>query len=954
MKINVKINGVAKVIEAEPHEKVRDILQREGITSARKGCDGEGVCGACTILLNGKSVNSCLLFAPQMEGKEIHTVENFSKHNYLTAIQSSLVDAGVVQCGYCTPAMVLSIHELLERNASPTKEDIKDGLSGVFCRCTGYEQIFPAVKLAEKRIKDPDYTEPVAPSFKEELRFVGKATPKVDAAHLVRGGKAFVEDKVPPTACHLKILRSPYAHAYIKSIDVSEAEALPGVVFIVTHENCPDVYYNQAGQGFPEPSPYDRRMFSQKVRHVGDRVAGVVAETEEIAKEALKLIKVEYEALPPVLSIEDAEAPDAPIVHNGAVEYVVGAPDDLDNSNVDPREGKIIYQFPIHARPHENIAAYVDGGIGDIEKGFEEADVVIEREYRTGQIQCTALEPHIVYTKMEAGRLVIHASTQVPWHLRRIVSYILDIPENKIRVIKEKNGGAFGSKQDIVLEEVAAFCTWVTGRDILFRFTREEVFTASRTRHPMKIKVKLGAKKDGTLTGMYMQVKANTGPYGAHCLTVPMNACSKSLPLFLCDNVHFDVTSYYSNISPTGAYQGYGAPKGSFALQMAVKELAVELGMDQLDFIEKNRVREGVVLEILRSLGEGREGAPQEVYSCGLDEAIRKGAEMIEWGKRVESDDPDIKIGKGMAIIQQGSGLPELDAANATITMFGDGTFMLLSGGTDLGTGLDTVSVKMAAETLQVPMESVSIIAGDTDVTPFDTGAYASSGTYFSGGAALNAARAMKEMILDVASEILSEPIDNLKLVYPGIVRGRSRDVTYKEIAQYTQSGTGRGQLTATRNFIMDKASFPYGAHFAQVAVNTRTGEVKIQKYFALQDAGTPINPELTMGQIYGGVLKTIGHSLFEEMVFDEEGRCLNPNLLDYKIPMINDLPDEFKAELVATDDYFGPFGAKSVSEIATNGAAPAIATAIHDACGIWLRTWPFTPEKILKELGKL
>jgi len=956
MKITITLNGLGRQLYTEPGERVDLLLRREGIISVRDGCNGEGTCGACSIILNGRLVNSCLLISAQIDGSDIITVEFYSKHRTLTAIQSALVDTGVVQCGYCTPAMVLAIESLLKRSPNPGRSEINDALSGVFCRCTGYQQFYQAVRLAVKRLADPDFICPIAPSFRDDTRVVGKAKRKVDGAKLARGERAFVEDMVAPGACVLKMMRSPHAHAYVRTIDTSEAEKVPGVVYILTHRNCPDIYYNQAGQGFPEPSPYDRKLISEKVRHVGDRVAAIVAETWEAAVEAEKKITVEYEVLEPVLTIDEAAAPDAPVVHNSILEYVAGAPDNLeaDNKKADPRDGRIIYQFPIHADPHRNIAASVHGGIGDLEKGFQEAEVVLEREYESSQVQCTPVEPHVVYTHMDGDRLVIHASTQVPWHLRRIVARVIQTDENNIRVIKERVGGGFGSKQDIVLEEVAAYLTWITGRPIFQRFTREEEFIASRTRHVMNVRIKLGARKDGRLTAIYMDLKANTGPYGAHCLTVPMNACSKALPLFLCDNMGFNVTTYYSNIAPTGAYQGYGAPKGSFALQLAVAELARELGMDHLDIIEKNRVREGEMLEILRCLGEGREGKPEKVMSCGLGPALARGRELIQWGERVESSDPDWKIGKGFAMIQQGSGLPGLDSANAEVKMLSDGTFLLLSGGTDLGTGLDTVSVKFVAETLCVDMEKIAIIAADTDITPFDVGAYASSGTYFSGGAANNAAKAMHDRLIAVAAEITGEKTDDLRLVYPGKVEGNTRSLTFKEIAHYAETGTGCGQLIATGHFTSDKASFPYGAHFCQVAVNVRTGQVKVQKYFALQDCGTPVNPELALGQIYGGVLKTIGHSLYEQMLYDDRGRCINPNFTDYKVPMIQDLPDEFNAELVPTDDPYGPYGAKSVSEIACNGAAPAIAEAIYDAVGVWMRTWPFTPEKILAALGKI
>ncbi len=955
MPIPIMLNGSPRLLEAQPGERLSDVLRREGIHSVRNGCDGEGSCGACSILLDGQLVNSCLLVVGQVEGRDIRTVEGLARPRELSSLQTAFVDAGVVQCGYCTGAMLMAVAGLLEKVDHPTRDQVRDTLSGIICRCTGYEQIFEAVELAVARRKDPA-TPFVMPKFREGLRYVGAACGKVDGYLLARGEAAFVEDRVRPGHCHLKVLASPHAHAYVRRIDTSKAEALPGVVAVFTYKNCPDVWYNPAGQGFPEPSPYDRRMFDQKLRHVGDRVAAVVAETLETAEAALELIEVEYDVLPAVFTIDEAKRPGAPVVHNAWVEYVVGAPADLAayNQGVDPREGRIIYQFPIHADPHRNLAASVRGGIGDVEKGFAEAEVIHEQTYESAQVQCTPVEPHVVYSRMEGDRLILHASTQVPWHVRRIIARILGIKENRLRVIKERVGGGFGSKQDMVLEEVAAWATWVTGRDVLYRYTREEEFVNSRTRHVMKVRVKLGARKDGRLTAILMDLEANTGPYGSHCLTVPMNACSKSLPLFLCDNVHFDVHSYYSNIPPTGAYQGYGGPKGSFALQLAAAEMAHKLGMDPIDFIEKNRVREGAMLEILRCLGEGREGVPQLVHTCGLGKALEQGRKLVNWGVKEPSGDPDVKIGQGVVIVQQGSGLPGLDSANAAISMFGDGTFMLLSGGTDLGTGLDTVTVKLAAETLMVPMENVAVRAADTDTTPFDVGAYASSGTYFSGGAALNAALKMKKMLLKEAALMLQEPENHLQLAWPGVVRGLSGEVTYEQIARRTQCGTGNGQLISTAHFITDKGSFPYGAHFCEVAVDTRTGKVRVRKYFALQDAGTPINPELALGQIYGGVLKTIGHSLYEEMIFDASGRCLNPSFLDYKVPQIQDLPDEFKAVLVDTNDPFGPMGAKSVSEISCNGAAPCLAAAIHDAVGVWIRDWPFTPEKILRALGQL
>lgn len=956
MKLVFTLNGIEKRVFADPGDTLRSVLKQLGMLSVRDSDDGEGFAGSDLVLLDGKPMYANLLLAGQVQGKTVRTAEYLVKGKKLSVIQEAMIDAGTVQSGYNSPAAALALADLLERKPEPNREEIIDALSGIFNRATGYQQFFSAVDLASKRLKDPSYTCQIAPEFREDLDVVGKVRKKVDGAKLVSAQKAFVEDFVEPDACVLKMLKSPHAHAYITSIDTSEAEAMAGVEMVITYKNCPDVWYTFAGQGFPEPSPYDRRMFNQKLMHVGDRVAAVVAEDEEIAQAALNTIKVEYEVLKPVLSIEDAAAPDAPIVHGGKVEYIAGAPDDLEeyNKKAEPRDGKVIYQFPIHGDPHKNIAAQAFGEVGDVEQGFADADYVVEQEYSTSQVQHAPLETHVVYTRMDGDRLEIHASTQVPWHLRRIVSSVLGLSENQVRVIKERVGGGYGAKQDIVLEEVAAFATWTTGRPVFYHYSREEEFTSNSTRFPMKVKVKLGAKKDGTLTAVYMRVLANSGCFGNHCLTVPMNACSKSLPLVDCENMKFDVTTYYSNIPVTGAYQGYGAPKGSFALQMALAELADTIGMDQLELIEKVRVDEGTMLHILKCLGEGREGAAAPVGSCGLGPALSEGAELLKWGTKERPDDPDVKIGQGLAIIQQGSGLPGLDHSCADVKMLADGSFMIHSGGADLGTGLDTVSVKLAAETLKVDMEQVSILSGDTDNTPFDTGAYASSGTFFSGNAALKAALDLKEKILTAAARMLGEDKAELSLEKPGIVRGKTGSVSYRDIALDTQAGLGEGQLVGYASFTTEDFAFPYGAHFCQVAVNTRTGEVKVQKYHALQDCGTPINPELALGQIYGGVFKSISHSLWEEMVIDEKGVLTNPNLREYGTPMINDLPEEFGAHLVYTDDAYGPFGGKSVSEISLNGASPAIASAIHDAAGVWIRDWPFTPEKVLRALGKI
>lgn len=960
MKTSFTLNGKNVSWDCEPGETLLTLLRRKGIVSVRDGCDGEGSCGLCAVILDGKTVNSCQLLAPQVDGSSVVTVDFYRNDATIATVQRALIDAACVQCGYCTPAVTLALRELLLRSPEPTDAEVADALSGTLCRCTGYEQFWNAARIASKRLSDPSYAESAAPEFRPDLRHVGKDREKVDAAALARGERAFVEDRVDSNACHLLLLQSPHAHAWVRKIDTTAALAMPGVVEILTHENCPDLVYTTAGQGFPEPSPHDQRMFPRKVRHVGDRVAAVLAESLAEARAALAAIRVEYEILPPVLSIADAKKPGAPVVHHGEVRYVVGDPPAGSSTAGVPGEEPVVYQFPLHADPHRNLAASVADGIGDVDKGFAEADLVIERSYRGNRVQCTPMEPHVVYAKVDAGRLVIHASTQVPWHVRRIVSRVVGIPENKVRIVKERVGGGFGAKQDIVVEDLAGYLAWTTGRPVFFRYDRAQEFNASRTRHAMEITVKLGAKKDGTLTAVLMKLDADTGAYGQHCLTVPMNAISKSLPLVLCDNARFEVKSWYTNLSVAGAYQGYGAPKGSFALQTALAELAAELGMDQLDLIEKNRVRSGSRLEILRSLGEGRPGAAVTLGECGLGEMIARGRRAFAW------DDParakaeaaglgeDWRIGRGAVIIQQGSGLPGLDAANAEIRLLADGTLLLLSGGADLGTGLDTVTAKAAAEILGLDMADVAVISGDTDITPFDKGAYASSGTFFSGNAAVRAAEDLRDKCIAVASSILGEAPADLRIVPRGMIRGKRGEISLAKLAHMATQGEGHHELVGHGNFKTEHAAFPYGAHFAEAAVNVRSGEVKLLRYHAYQDCGTPINPALALGQIYGGVMKAVGHSLYEEMLYDKDGRPLNLGFLDYKIPSVFEVPDDFHVELVPVADEVGPFGGKSVSEISLNGSAPAIAIAIHDAVGAWCREWPFTPERVLKAMGRL
>ena len=900
MKISCIINSKERTFDVDPMMKLRELLLLNGNIAVRDSDDGEGFCGSDTVLVDGVPVYANLVLAGEVEGCEIRTPDGLADPAHLTVIQQAMIDAGIVQSAYNAPAAALLLTWLLENNPDPSREEIKDALSGIFIRDAGYEHYYLAVKLAREKMKDGKYKTEIAPSFRPELEVIGKPMSKIDGPQLVAGAPAFTEDYVDKNACHMVVLRSPHASAYINSIDLSEAKKVDGVVEILTAYNTPDTHYMQAGQGNPEPSPHDRRLFNMKVRHVGDRVAAVIAETKEAAEKACRLIKVDYQVLPAVFTVEEAMAPGAPRVHDGIVEYRSGAPADLDDIR-------------------RNIAASNKGEIGNVDKAFAEADAVVEHTYQTSQVQHTPLETHICFAKMDAGRLVVYAPTQVPYHVRRIVGWVTGLPENKIHVIKTRVGGGYGSKQDVLIEDLTGYAAYVTGRPVLCHNTREEEFIANSTRHPMRVHVKMAGKKDGSITAIFMEVCANTGPYGNHALTVPMNSCSKTLPLFKCDNMRYDLKVYYTNTPPAGAYQGYGTPKGTYGLMMAMAELADALGVDYRDMVLKNHVDEGYMLEILKGLGEGREGAVVPVGSCGLDEAVRKGCEMIEWGKKEVSPDPDWKIGKGFAMIMQGSGLPGLDHSEAIAKLETDGTVILNSGGADLGTGLDTISAKVVAEILKLPMERITVVSGDTDSCAFDTGAYASSGTFFSGNASVVATQKLKDMILKEAAFQLEENAEDLEIVHPGAVKSKKtgKVLTYADLSHTACSGGGHGQMIAHGTFVTTASSVPYGAHFAQVAVNVKTGEIKVQKFYALQDAGTPINPEIALCQMYGAVQKSIGHSLYESMILDRRGKCVNANMTDYGTPMIAEAPEDFRSVLIDVNDKFGPFGAKSISEIA-------------------------------------
>jgi len=764
---------------------------------------------------------------------------------------------------------------------------------------------------------------------REDFAVVGKSERKVDGRALVTGKPVFVADLQLPGMLHVKILGSPHAHAKIVSIDTSEAEAMAGVACVLTHENTPTTRHTTAGQGYPEPSPYDSRMFEDRVRFVGDRVAAVAADSEAIAEEALLAIRVEYEELPAVLSIDEAVADGAPVVHS-------------------EEDSTGIYDAS------KNIVADVDIDVGDVEAGFAESDEIVEFTCETQYAQHTPIETHVVMSYLDNDeRLVLRASTQVPFHVRRIVAQTLGIPMQRIRVIKPRIGGGFGTKQEVLLEDIAGLVTLRTGRPALLSLSRKEEFAASRTRHPMRVRVKLGAKRDGMLHAIEMEAISNTGAYGSHGLTVLANTGSKTLPLYnKAPNAHFYGQAVYTNLPVGGAYRGYGATQGYFPLETAMDALAERLDLGPIELRSMNHIRLGEGSPIFEKLGEGREGVSQTVKSCELPRCIEIGADRISWAEKrgKKRRDGEWVHGVGMSIMMQGSGIPLIDMAAATIKMNEDGSFNLLIGATDIGTGSDTILAQIAAEVLGVPLQRMLVTSSDTDFTPFDVGAYASSTTYVSGMAVQRAAEDVRDQIRRVAAPLLDAEAEGLELREEAVFGPDGENVSLARICERAMYETDQFQIAATASCVPTESPPPFLANFAEVAVSTETGLVKVLHYVAAVDCGVAINPQLAEGQMEGALVNGIGYALSEEMLISSRGRVRNPSLFAYKIPGILDVP---KLDVILVESYepTGPMGAKSVGEIGINGPIPTIANAIYDAVDVRLTRTPFTPERVLKAL---
>ena len=961
MTITLTINGTKVDLECRPHDSLRTVLRKAGYHSVRFGSE-TGETGAAAVLVDGKLITADLMLAAQADGHEIETVEGLSSPGNLHPIQEAFIETGAIQSGYSTPTMILAAKALIGRNPNPSEDEVRDALSGILDRETGYLRPVHAVLHAAAVIRGetpesvdvvflepltnadqphtsvPDVS-PIAPRVVPspdvpETRIVGKGETKVDAIKLVKGNPAFTDDVNLSGTLVAKVLYSPHANARIVDIDDAAARALPGVHAVIHHGNVARVRYASGGQSYPNPLPYDQVSFDNRVRYVGDRVAAVAADTEEIALAAIDLIDVTYEVLPAVFDENEAIGGDAPVIHD--------EPD---------MEGAF--------DASRNLVHHIEAETGPVEQGFSVADRVFEQTMRVHQVQQTPIEPHIAISAWDSDeRLVITSSTQVPFHVRRMVAPLLGLPVKQIRIIKPRIGGGFGAKQEMLIEDIVGHLTIATGRPVRLELTREEEFMSSRTRHPQTITFKTGVDADGKLTAQEMRVVANTGAYGTHGLTVQMVTGLRGLSSYNSPLKRFDCKVAYTNIPVPGAYRGYGAPQALYALETHMEDIADELGMDAIEFRRLNWTKVGDPLDIAPQLGEGDQDASVMplVTSCGLEEAVAQGQRAISWDRRNDpewkqpGDKPNIRRGLGFAMAMHGTAIPGLDMGGASLKINDDGSFNLLVGATDLGTGSDTVLAQIAAEVVGVGTDDIIVYSSDTDMTPFDVGAYASSTTYISGMATKRAAELVRAQIIARAALMLDVDAESIDLYDGAAWSGDGQSVTLEKIALSTLHQEGQHQIMADASYVSPESPPPYAAQFAEVEVDVETGQVTVNRLVMAVDCGVPINPVTAAGQVEGGMVQALGYGHCEEMVYDEDGRMVNPQFGPYKIYRSDEMPD-VEAILVQTMEPSGPFGAKAIAEIPKDAVAPALRNAIANATGVRIADIPFTPERVWQAL---
>ena len=754
-----------------------------------------------------------------------------------------------------------------------------------------------------------------------ELKTVGKGMRKKDAMNLLLGKPAFTEDVTPRDCLVVKVLRSPHAHALIRSIRTDLALKVPGMVAVYTYADVPQNRYTNAGQTYPEPSPHDRLILDRRVRFVGDAVAILAGETEQAVDKAMKLVKVDYEVLPAVLDPHTAK--DNPILVHPEADWQALCPVGADNKR--------------------NLVASETCGDGDVEAVLADCDVVVDHVWHTKACQQAMMETFRTYTEIDPyGRLHVISSTQIVFHVRRILSIALGIPKSKIHVEKPRIGGGFGAKQTSVSEVYPAFVTWKTGHPARIVYSRRECQIAGSPRHEMEVHVRLGADKDGRIRALDVYTLSNSGAYSEHGPTTVGLSGHKSIPLYTgsLEAFRFGYDVVYTNVQAAGAYRGYGATQGIFAVESAVNELADRLGIDPVKLREQNMVREGMIMPAYYN---------EPANACALDRCMARCKELFHWEEKFPVR--DMGNGKvraaGVAMAMQGSGISGVDVGSATVKLSDDGSYNLIIGAADMGTGCDTILAQMVAECMDCDLDNVAVFGADSDASPYDSGSYASSTTYVTGKAVEKACQQLKEQLCTLAAESLGCTPAELEFTGKAVRRcDGTAQISLAELAVKSQCANNTAvQVTATHSSPVSPPPFMVG--MVEIELDKETGGVTVLDYKAVVDCGTPINPNLARVQTEGGIVQGIGMALYEDVSYTDKGRIREDSFLQYKIPTRLDM-GHLQVEFESSYEPTGPFGAKSIGEIVINTPSPALAQAIYRASGVWVRELPITPEKIL------
>ena len=990
--VALSVNRQTYQVAVEAGETLLDVLRDKlHLTGTKKGCNA-GDCGACTVLVDGEAMNSCLLLAAEMEGKAITTVEGLARNGELTPLQKAFVQEGAIQCGYCTPGMVVAATALLDKNPNPTMDEIKEALAGNLCRCTGYVGILRAVQRCEDYRSDDPGSEGQARRHegtkarsdagaeadrqsstvnRQSHDTVGVSIPRVDAADKVTGRAQYTADIHLPNMIHGKILGSPIAHGRIKRIDVSKAKALPGVLAVITGADVPDTPYGVS------PARYDEHVLAkEKVRHVGDPVAAVAAIDERTAEKALGLIEVEYEELSAVFDPLHAVAEGAP---------------------------------QLHERYKRNINTHVDQSFGDVEKGFAESHCVREETFTGNHVYQSPLEPHAAIATWDPdGTLVLYSSTQVPHYVQYMMAHVLHIPLGRIRVIRPAVGGGFGGKAATTpLDLCAAILSRKTGRPIKMVYSREEMFHYGRGRHKQYMKFKLGVDRQGKIKAFKSEIYLDGGAYTSFGVVTAYYAGSMMPTLYHIPNYKYNGYRVVTNKPACGAMRGHGVPQPRFAFECLLNMVADDLGIDPIEIRRRNAMMPNTRTVNDLDIGscefratldaaEEKSGWKEKYNECGT------GILPVNHGQDARATQPTAKgIGVGCGGFVSGAGYAIYRGqvqlshekprehfqkrsifphANAIVKISEDGmAAVLLIGAAEIGQGSDTVLSQMCAESLGIPVSRMRIRSEDSDISPLDLGAYSSRVTLMAGHAVSRAGVAVVDKMRPYAAKMLgcdeSEVVarDGKMFVRRGAPTQSSignpqssipnpQSVPWEEVAR--QYFNDNGPLVGTGCYkppeglggdykgatVGTSPAYSFGTSICELSVDLETGKVKIDRFTDYHDCGTAINPRAVHGQVEGAIVMGAGETIMEDVQYDERGQILNPNLHGYLIMTIKDAPEIFSG-IVDSYEPRGPFGAKEIGEGSTLPVLGAVAHAIANATGVWIKDLPITPEKILRAI---